>query len=42
MPGMGSKNQGTGMYTLDGKTYRWPATRKKVEVLYFVIFIHLI
>ena len=32
MPGMGSQNQGTGMYTLDGKTYRWPATRKKVEV----------
>jgi hypothetical protein len=32
MPGMGSQNQGNGMYTLDGKTYRWPATRKKVEV----------
>ena len=32
MPGMGSQNQGTGMYTLDGKIYRWPATRKKVEI----------
>jgi hypothetical protein len=32
MPGMGSQNKGTGMYTLDGKIYRWPATRKKVEV----------
>jgi len=32
MPGMGSRNQGTGMYTLDGKIYRWPATRKKVEI----------
>lgn len=32
MPGIGSQNQGTGMYTFDGKTYRWPATRKKVEV----------
>ena len=32
MPGMGSQNQGNGMYSLDGKTYRWPATRKKVEV----------